>query len=138
MLGRTPPAQGDDQRSADAAARIMTPPSSRAPSAGALTFALSGTLGCALTTAPDELTLAIASPLDQPSAAHRIAWVVCIARDQALTATSALRSGDHIRVEGYIEPRRRRVGKLVFYSVAFIANMIERTSAISHTCGESG
>jgi hypothetical protein len=29
MLGRAPPAQGDDQRSADAT-RIMTPPCSRA------------------------------------------------------------------------------------------------------------
>lgn len=116
----------------------MTPPCSRAPRPGALTFAVSGTLGCVRTTAPDELTLAIASPLDQPSAPHRIAWVVCVARDRALTAASALRSGDHIRVEGYIKPRRRRVGKLVFYSVAFIAKTIERVSAISDTCGESG
>lgn len=107
----------------------MTPPCSRAPSASALTFAVSGTLGCALTTAPDELSLAIASPLDQPSAPHRIAWVVCIARDQLLTAASAFRTGDHIRVEGYIEPRRRRVGKFAFYSVAFIAKTIERISA---------
>lgn len=116
----------------------MTSPRSRAPGAGALTFAVSGTLGCARTTAADELTLAIASPLDQPSAPHRIAWVVCVVRDQALTAGSALRSGDHIRVEGYIEPRRRRVGKLVFYSVAFIAKTIELVSAISDTCGENG
>jgi hypothetical protein len=116
----------------------MTPPCSRAPRAGALTFAVSGTLGCARTTAPDELTLAIASPLDQPSDPHRVAWIVCVARDQALRAASAIRSGDHIRVEGYLEPRRRRVGKLVFYSVAFIAKTIERVSAISDTCGESG
>lgn len=116
----------------------MTPPCSRAPRAGALTFAISGTLGCARTTVPDELTLAIASPLDQLSAPDRIAWVVCVARDQALRAASALRAGDHIRVEGYIEPRRRRIGKLVFYSVAFIAKTIERVSAIPDDGGAGG
>jgi hypothetical protein len=95
-----------------------------------LTFSFSGTLGCVRTAAPDELALAIASPLERSGACPRIAWVVCIARDQTLHAASALRTGDRVRVEGHIEPRRRRVGKLVFYSVAFIATTIERISAI--------
>lgn len=116
----------------------MTPLGSRAPRWGALTFAVSGTLGCARTTAPNELTLAMASPLNRPSAPQRIAWVVCVARDQALKDASALRAGDHIRIEGYIEPRRRTVGKLAFYSVAFIANTIERISAIPNDGGTDG
>lgn len=128
----------------------MTPLCSRAPRADAfrrrtqarssimLTFAFSGTLGCVWTTAADELTFAIASPLERPGACPRIAWVVCIARDQSLRAASALRAGDHVRVEGDIEPRRRKVGKLVFYSVTFIAKTIERSSAISDNCGAGG
>lgn len=104
---------------------------SRAPKEGALTFAVSGRLGCARTTAPDELTLAIASPFIQPNTPRRVAWVVCIARDQALAPASALRAGDHVHIEGYIEPRRRRIGRFAFYSVAFIAKTIERISAIA-------
>lgn len=130
----------------------MTPPRSRTPRAGVfrrgtpagssimLTFALSGTIGCMWTTAPDELTLAIASPLDRPGASPRMVWIVCLARDQALRAaiSSVLRAGDRVRVEGHIEPLRRKVGKLAFYSVAFIATTIERISAVSDNGGAGG
>jgi hypothetical protein len=112
--------------------------SAPAGSSNMLTFALSGTLGCVRATAPDELTLAIASPLERPGASCRMVWIICVARDQALRAASALCTGDHIRVEGHIEPRRRKVGKLVFHSVAFIAETIERTSAISDNGGAGG
>lgn len=107
----------------------MTSPRSRASRWGALTFTVSGTLGSARTTAPNELTVAIASPLNRPSAPKRIAWVVCVARDRALASASALRAGDHVYVEGHIEPRRRRIGKVEFCSVAFIAKRIELISA---------
>lgn len=130
----------------------MTPSCSRAPRAGAfrrrcstpagssdvLTFALSGTIGCVRATAPDKLTLAIASTLEQPGAPPRMVWIVCATRDQAPRAASAVRAGDSVRVEGHIEPRRRKVGERTFYSVAFIAKTIERIAAPSDDGGAGG
>lgn len=103
-----------------------------------LTFSFSGTVGCVRSTAPDELTLAVASPLDRPGSSPRMVWIVCVARDQALRAASALHAGDHIRIDGHIEPRQRSVGERTFYSVAFIAKTIERISAISDNGGAGG
>ncbi|WP_135210298.1 hypothetical protein [Vitreimonas flagellata] len=93
-----------------------------------LSFALSGTIGCVLTTAPDEVTLAISSPLNRPDQSPRAAWVICVARDHALRARilECFRPGDLVRIEGEIEQRRRQVGELAFHSVGFVAQTIER------------
>lgn len=93
-----------------------------------LSFALSGTIGCVLATAPDELTLAISSKLERPNEPPQVAWVLCVARDVALRARilEHLREGDLVRIEGAIVQRRRQVGDLAFHSVGFIAHSIER------------
>lgn len=81
-----------------------------------------------LTTAPNELTLAISSVLDREGEPLRVAWVLCVARDNNLRAKilGHLREGDLVRVEGEIEQRRRQVGALGFYSVGFVIRRIER------------
>lgn len=96
-----------------------------------LSFALSGTIGCILATAPDEITLAISSPLQRSGQAPRVAWVICVARDHALCARilECFRPGDLVRIEGEIEQRRRQVGELAFHSVGFIAGTIERVGS---------
>lgn len=93
-----------------------------------LSFAVTGSIGCVLTTASDELTLAISSVLNRDGEPPRVAWFLCVARDQALRAKilAHLREGDLVRVEGEIEQRRRQVGDLAFHSVGFIARSIER------------
>lgn len=93
-----------------------------------LSFTLTGTIGCVLTTAPDELTLAISSVLERDSEPSRVAWVLCVAREPALRAKilQHLREGDLVRIEGEIEQRRRQVGELAFHSVGFIVRSIER------------
>jgi single-stranded DNA-binding protein len=93
-----------------------------------LSFSVTGTIGCVLTTAPDELTLAISSVLTRDNEAPRVAWVLCVAREPALRARilQHLREGDVVRVEGEIEQRRRQVGELAFHSVGFVAHLIER------------
>ena len=93
-----------------------------------LSFALTGAIGCVLTTAPDELTLAISSVLDREGEPLRIAWVLCVARDRNARAKilDHLREGDLVRIEGEIEQRRRQVGELGFYSVGFVIRSIER------------
>jgi hypothetical protein len=93
-----------------------------------LSFYLTGTIGCVLTTAPDELTLAISSVLERPGAGLRIAWVLCVARDFEVRTQilEQLREGDSVRIEGEIEQRRRRVGELAFHSVGFVIRSIER------------
>jgi hypothetical protein len=93
-----------------------------------LSFSLTGTIGCVLTTAPDELTLAISSVLTRDGEAPRVAWVLCVARQAALRTKILrhLREGDLVRIEGEIEQRRRQVGELVFHSVGFVARSIER------------
>jgi len=93
-----------------------------------LSFALSGTIGCVLTIAPDELTLAISSALNRDGGPPRVAWVLCVARDPVLRAKilQDLREGDLVCIEGEIEQRRRQVGELAIHSVGFIASSIER------------
>lgn len=93
-----------------------------------LSFTLTGTIGCVLATAPDELTLAISSVFNREGEAPRVAWVLCVARERALRAKilQHLREGDLVRAEGAIEQRRRQVGELAFHSVGFIAHSIER------------
>ncbi len=93
-----------------------------------LSFSLTGAIGCVLTTAPDELTLAISSVLERPGAGLRIAWVLCVARDFEVRTQilEQLREGDLIRIEGEIEQRRRQVGELAFHSVGFVIRSIER------------
>lgn len=97
-----------------------------------LSFALSGTIGCVLTTAPDELTPAISSALNRDGAPPRVAWVLCVARDPLLRTKilQQLREGDLVRIEGEIEERRRQVGELAFHSVGFVVCTIERTIAL--------
>lgn len=93
-----------------------------------LSFALTGTIGCVLTTAPDELTLAISSVLTRDGEVPRVAWVLCVARETSLQTKilQHLREGDHVRIEGEIEQRRRQVGDLAFHSVGFVIRSIER------------
>lgn len=96
-----------------------------------LKFTLCGTLGCTRSI-QGELTLAIASPIDAGSSEPRIAWVLCVVRDQELrTAISPdLQLGECLRIGGFIEPLRREVGKLRSCSVAFVATKIERIPQI--------
>jgi hypothetical protein len=93
-----------------------------------LHFDLTGSIGCVLTTAPDELTLAISSVVSRDGAAPRIAWILCVARETVLRTQiiELLREGDVVRIEGEIEQRRRQVGTLAFHSVGFIVQSIER------------
>lgn len=93
-----------------------------------LSFSLTGTIGCVLATKPDELTLAISSVLDRDDEPLRIAWVLCVARTPALRANilQHLREGDHVRIDGAIEQRRRQVGPIAFHSVGFVISAIER------------
>lgn len=93
-----------------------------------LSFAVTGTIGCVLTTAPDELTLAISSVLSRDGEPPRVAWVLCVAREAHLRANilEHLREGDLVRIEGEIKQRRRQVGELAFHSVGFVARSIER------------
>lgn len=92
-----------------------------------LSFSVAGSIGSVLTTAPDELTLAISSVLTRDEA-PRVAWVLCVAREPALRAKilQHLREGDLVRIEGEIEQRRRQVGELAFHSVGFVIHSIER------------
>src|SRR5512147_792083 len=98
-----------------------------------LSFAVTGSIGCVLTTTPDELTLAISSVLSRDGEPARVAWVLCVAREPDLRAKILrhLREGDLVRVEGHIEQRRRQVGELAFHSVGFIARSIERLPSSS-------
>jgi hypothetical protein len=98
-----------------------------------LSFALTGTLNCVLTTAPDELTLVISSDLTLPDKRPRSAWVLCVARDAALRANilERLTEGDLVRIEGEIEQRRRQLGELAFHSVGFVITSIERLAYTS-------
>ncbi len=93
-----------------------------------LSFSVTGSIGCVLTTAPDELTLAISSALNRDGEPPCVAWVLCVAREPALRTKILrhLREGDLVRIEGEIERRRRQVGELAFHSVGFIAHSIER------------
>ena len=93
-----------------------------------LCFAVTGQIGCVLTTAPDDLTLAISSVLTRDDERPRVAWVLCVAREPGLRAKilEHLREGDLIRIEGEIEQRRRQVGEIAFHSVGFIAQSIDR------------
>jgi hypothetical protein len=93
-----------------------------------LSFSLTGAIGRVLTTAPDELTLAISSVLNRDGEPPRVAWVLCAAREAELRAKilQHLREGDLVRIDGEIEQRRREVGELAFHSVGFIARSIER------------
>ncbi len=93
-----------------------------------LSFSVTGTIGCVLTTAPDELTLAISSVLTRDGEATRVAWILCVARKAVLRAKilQHLREGDLVRIKGEIEQRRRQVGELAFHSVGFVIRSIER------------
>ncbi|HYD83750.1 MAG TPA: hypothetical protein VEA63_06845 [Opitutus sp.] len=93
-----------------------------------LSFALTGSIGSVLATAPDELTLAISSVLDRVGEPPRVVWILCVARDSALRAKILvhLGEGDPVRIEGEIEQRRRQVGELAFHSVGFVIHSIER------------
>lgn len=93
-----------------------------------LHFDLTGSIGCVLATAPDELTIAISSVVSRDGVPPRIAWILCVVRDPLLRATilQHLQEGDLVRIEGEIEQRRRQVGGLAFHSVGFIARSIER------------
>lgn len=99
-----------------------------------LSFAVTGTIGCVLTTPPDELTLAISSMLTRDGEPPRVAWILCVAREPTLRSKiqQHLREGDLIRIEGEIEQRRRQVGDIAFHSVGFIAHSIERLPSPSH------
>lgn len=93
-----------------------------------LSFALTGTLACVLQILPNELTLAVSSPLERQHCPRRMAWVLCVARDPTLRLEiiERLHRGDEVRIEGHIEQRRRQIGELAFQFVAFIAERIER------------
>jgi len=93
-----------------------------------LSFSVTGSVGCVLATAPDELTLAISSVLTRDGKPLHVAWILCVARETALRTKilELLREGDLVRIEGEIEQRRRQVGELAFHSVGFIAQSIER------------
>jgi hypothetical protein len=93
-----------------------------------LSFAATGSIGCVLTPAPDELTLAISSVLTRAGEPPRVAWILCVAREPALRTKilQHLREGDLVRIEGEIEQRRRQVGELAFHSVGFVIRSIER------------
>lgn len=97
-----------------------------------LHFDLTGSIGCVLTTAPDELTLAISSAVNRDGAPPRVAWVLCVARETLLQTTISqhFRVGDLVRIQGEIEQRRRQVGELAFHSVGFIARSIERLPSL--------
>ena len=92
-----------------------------------LSFSLTGTIGCVLTTAPGELTLAISSVLNRDGKPPRVAWVLCVAREAELQAKilQHLRECDLVRIDGEIEQRRRQVGELAFHSVGFVIRSIE-------------
>lgn len=92
-----------------------------------LSFSVTGSIGCVLATAPDELTLAISSALTSDGEPLRVAWILCVARETTLRTKvlELLREGDLVRIEGEIEQRRRQVGELAFHSVGFIAQSIE-------------
>lgn len=96
-----------------------------------ISFAVTGTIGCVLSTTPDELTLVISSTLGRPDEPLRTAWVLCVARDVRLRGQvlEHLREGDLVRIDGVIEQRRRQVGELGFHSVGFIAHSIVRLSS---------
>ena len=98
-----------------------------------LSFSLTGTIGCVLATAPDELTLVISSKLDRDGEPLRVAWVLCAARTTALRTQilDHLREGDVVRIEGEIEQRRRQVGEIAFHSVGFVIRSIERLASPS-------
>ncbi|MEQ1808634.1 MAG: hypothetical protein ABL889_01820 [Terricaulis sp.] len=98
-----------------------------------LSFALTGTIGRVLTTASDELTLAISSVLNRDGEPPRVAWVLCVAREAKLRAKilQHFREGDLVRVEGEIEQRRRQVGELALLSVGFVARSIQRLPSLS-------
>lgn len=93
-----------------------------------LSFAVAGSIGCVLASAPDELTLAISSVLACSGKSPRVAWILCVAREPNLRADilAHFRPGDVVHIEGEIEQRRRQVGELGFHSVGFIAQSIER------------
>jgi len=93
-----------------------------------LSFALTGSIGCVLATAPNEVTLAISSLLDRDGEPQRVVWVLCVARESALRAKILvhLREGDLVKIEGEMEQRRRQVGELAFHSVGFVIRSIER------------
>lgn len=93
-----------------------------------LSFSLTGTIGCVLATNPDELTLAISSVVNRDIEPLRVAWVLCVAKPTALRAKilAHLREGDHVRIDGVIEQRRRQIGDIAFHSVGFVISKIER------------
>jgi hypothetical protein len=53
-----------------------------------LSFSVTGSIGCVLATAPDELTLAITSVLTRDGEPLRVAWILCVARETALRTKS--------------------------------------------------
>jgi hypothetical protein len=112
--------RGDGSRRAAGAIRPGYPPM--------LSFAVTGAIGCVLTTVPDELTLAVSSVLERDGEPSRVAWVLCVSREPELRAKilESLRDGDIVRIEGEIEQRRRQVGELAFHSVGFVIRSIER------------
>jgi len=93
-----------------------------------LSFSLTGAIGCVLTTAPDELTLAISSVLNRDGKPPRVAWVLCVAREAELRAKilQHLHQGELVRIDGEIEQRRRQVGALDLHSVGFVIHSIDR------------
>ena len=102
-----------------------------------LSFSLSGSIGCILATAPDELTLAISSLLQRDGQPQRVVWVLCVARDSALRAKilAHFREGNLVGIEGEMEQRRRQVGELAFHSVGFVIRSIERLPPPSEGTG---
>lgn len=96
-----------------------------------LSFSITGSVGCILATAVNELTLAISCVLTRDGKPLRVAWILCVARETTLRTKilNLLREGDLVRIEGEIEQRRRQVGELAFHSVGFIARSIERLSS---------
>lgn len=98
-----------------------------------LSFALTGSIGCVLATAPDEVTLAISSMLHRDGEAQRVVWVLCVARESALRTKILMhfREGDIVRIGGEMEQRRRQVGELAFHSVGFVIRSIERLASPS-------
>ncbi len=93
-----------------------------------LSFSLTGAIGCVLTTAADELTLAISSVLNRDGKPPRVVWVLCVAHEAELRAKilQHLREGDLVRIDGEIEQRRRQVGALALHSVGFVIHSIDR------------
>jgi hypothetical protein len=92
-----------------------------------LCFTLTGTVGRVRPQGGATL-IAVSSKRLVQNAEPAIEWVVAVARDQRLRAEvqRRLKAGDAVRIEGEIEPRRRKINGTAFYDVVFVARLFEK------------